>query len=61
LTTHLGDEKHERGEEEKPNHRNGFSSKTLKSEQGPVEIAIPRDRAGSFDPLLVKSRNIRPV
>lgn len=54
LTTHLGYEKHERAEEEKPNHRNGFSSKTLKSEQGPVEIAIPRDRAGSFDPLLVK-------
>lgn len=54
LTTHLGYEKHERSEEEKPNHRNGFSSKTLKSEQGPVEIAIPRDRAGSFDPLLVK-------
>jgi putative transposase len=54
LTTHLGYEKHERGEEEKPNHRNGYSSKTLKSEQGPVEIAVPRDRSGSFDPLLVK-------
>lgn len=54
LTTHLGYEKHERSEEEKPNHRNGFSTKTLKSEQGTVEIAIPRDRAGSFDPLLVK-------
>lgn len=55
LTTHLGDEKHERGEEDKSNSRNGSSSKTLKSEQGPVEIAIPRDRAGSFDPLLVKT------
>src|SRR5689334_9856079 len=54
LTTHLGYEKHERGEEEKPNYRNGFSPKTLKSEQGSVEIAIPRDRAGSFDRLLVK-------
>ncbi len=54
LTTHLGYEKHERGEEEKPNYRNGSSSKTLKSEQGPVEIAIPRDRSGSFDPILVK-------
>lgn len=54
MSTHLGYEKHERGAEEKPNHRNGYSSKTLKSEQGPVEIAIPRDREGSYDPLLVK-------
>ena len=54
LTTHLGYEKHERSEEEKSNHRNGFSPKTLKSEQEAVEIAIPRDRAGSFDPLLIK-------
>jgi len=54
LSTHLGYEKHERGGEEKPNHRNGVSRKTLKSEQGPVEIAVPRDREGSYDPLLVK-------
>lgn len=54
LSTHLGYEKHERGSEEKTNMRNGFSRKTLKSEQGPVELAIPRDREGSYDPLLVK-------
>src|SRR5712664_839145 len=54
LSTHLGYEKHERGIEEKMNMRNGFSRKTLKSEQGPVELAIPRDREGSYDPLLVK-------
>jgi putative transposase len=54
LTTHLGYEKHERGEEEKANHRNGSSRKTLKSEQGRVEIAIPRERAGNVAPLLVK-------
>jgi len=54
LSTHLGYEKHERGIEEKTNLRNGFSRKTLKSEQGPVELAIPRDREGSYDPLLVK-------
>ncbi|HEU5380243.1 MAG TPA: transposase [Ktedonobacteraceae bacterium] len=33
---------------------NGFSRKTLKSEQGPIELAIPRDREGSYDSLLVK-------
>jgi len=54
MSTHLGYEKHERGIEEKPNYRNGSSRKTLKSEQGPVELAIPRDREGQFDPLLVK-------
>ena len=54
LTAHLGYEKHERSEEEKPNYRNGSSAKTLKSDQGSVEIAIPRDRSGSFDPLLGK-------
>src|SRR5579859_2762292 len=54
MSTHLGYEKHERGAEEKLNHRNGYSRKTLKSEQGPVEIAIPRDREGDFEPLLVK-------
>jgi hypothetical protein len=54
LSTHLGYEKHERGTEEKTNVRNGFSRKKLKSEQGPVELAIPRDRGGSYDPLLVK-------
>jgi putative transposase len=54
LTTHLGYEKHERKAEEKPNHRNGYSRKTLKSDQGEVQIAIPRDREGSFDPIVVK-------
>ena len=62
ISTHLGYEKHERGggEEEKSNHRNGYSQKTLKSEQGPVEIAIPRDRAGRFDPLLGKPISDEP-
>jgi putative transposase len=54
LTAHLGYEKNARATEEKPNHRNGHTSKTLKSDQGEVKIAIPRDREGSFDPMLVK-------
>jgi hypothetical protein len=36
-----------------PNGRNGFSSKTLKTEAGPVRVAVPRDRAGTFEPVLV--------
>src|ERR1700736_2396732 len=54
LSTHLGYEKHQRAEEARPNHRNGYTQKTLKSDAGEVEIAIPRDREGSDDPLLVK-------
>jgi hypothetical protein len=54
LSTHLGYEKNQRGEEAQPNHRNGYSRKTLKSDAGEVELAIPRDREGSSDPLLVK-------
>jgi putative transposase len=35
------------------NRRNGSSVKTLSTEVGPVQVAVPRDRAGSFDPVLV--------
>jgi transposase-like protein len=51
LTHHLG---YEKGAEPPPeNCRNGSSAKTLITEDGPVEIAVPRDRAGSFEPRLV--------
>ena len=35
------------------NRRNGSSGKTLNTEAGPVRLAVPRDRDGSFDPVLV--------
>ena len=35
------------------NRRNGSSVKTLSTEVGPVTVAVPRDRDGSFDPALV--------
>jgi putative transposase len=35
------------------NGRNGYAAKTLKTEAGPVTISVPRDRAGSFEPVLV--------
>lgn len=35
------------------NRRNGSSAKTLNTEVGPVRLAVPRDREGSFDPVLV--------
>jgi putative transposase len=51
LTHHLG---YDRGEEPPgENCRNGTSAKTMIGEDGVVEIAVPRDRAGSFEPLLI--------
>ena len=35
------------------NSRNGYSKKVLKTELGPVDLKIPRDRAGEFEPKLV--------
>lgn len=35
------------------NHRNGATSKTVLTEDGPLRIDVPRDRQGSFEPLLI--------
>jgi putative transposase len=35
------------------NGRNGFRAKTLSTEAGPVRVSVPRDRAGTFEPVLV--------
>lgn len=51
LTHHLG---YAKGEEPPgENCRNGSSAKRVLSEGGPMEIAVPRDRAGSFEPQLI--------
>lgn len=52
LTHHLGYPAWEKPEGEE-NHRNGYSSKKLLAEEGPMEIEVPRDREGSFEPLLI--------
>lgn len=58
MTHYLGYEKGQapRGEEgRKPgNHRNGTSRKTLVSEDGELEIEVPRDRAGEFEPRFIR-------
>jgi transposase-like protein len=41
-------------QEESPNRRNGSSKKTVKTTTGSFELKTPRDRAGSFEPQLVK-------
>ena len=59
LDSHLGYPKHRRKGNTNGNTRNGSSQKTLKGEQGHVEIEVPRDRQGSFEPQLVKKGQTR--
>ena len=54
LTDHLGYEKGQRAPAARGNARNGASTKTMDSEVGPFEIEVPRDRAGTFTPRLVR-------
>ena len=53
LSEHLGYEKGDRAGWGSPNSRNGSTAKTVASEVGDIELATPRDRAGSFEPRLV--------
>ena len=59
MTEHLGYERHDPKGRGTPNSRNGLGTKTLKTELGPMEIEVPRDRDGSFEPQLVKKRQTR--
>jgi transposase-like protein len=59
LTTHLGYAPHDRGDTPRGNTRNGTTAKTVLSESGPLTIAVPRDRDGSFEPHLVPKRRRR--
>ena len=57
LEDHLGFGKGEQSNAD--NNRNGYTSKTLQTEDGQFELETPRDRAGCFEPQLVRSK--RPV
>ena len=57
LTEHLGHE--HGGVPVAANMRNGTRTKTVLTEIGPVEIEVPRDRDGSFEPVIVPKRKRR--
>jgi putative transposase len=60
MTEHLGYAKHDPAGIGAENIRNGTRSKTvLAANTGPVEIDVPRDRAGTFEPRIVKKRQRR--
>lgn len=58
LTHHLEYEKNSKEEKETENRRNGYSSKNkkLRTNNGEITISMPRDRDGSFEPIIISKR-----
>jgi len=63
LTEQLGYERYSPAGKNNGNSRNGKTHKTLKNDNGEIEITVPRDRNGEFDPIIVKKyeRTIGPI
>jgi len=59
MDEHLGYEKHSVEGNNSGNSRNGYNRKTIISDYGESEIAVPRDRNGEFEPKLVGNRQVR--
>src|SRR5271166_1852188 len=59
MDDHLGYTKHDPAGRDGGNSRNGTRTKTMLTDIGPVEIQVPRDRVGSFEPQLVRKRQRR--
>ena len=61
LDTHLGYDKYAIQQKQTTNSRNGHSRKTVTSQYGDVELAIPRDREGTFTPIVVPKHHTTMV
>ncbi|MEU8779684.1 IS256 family transposase [Streptomyces sp. NPDC048606] len=59
ITDHVGYDKHDATGRNSGNSRNGTRSKTVLTDVGPVEVKVPRDTAGTFEPQIVKKRQRR--
>ena len=59
MDEHLGYEKHAVEGRDGGNSRNGTRSKKVITEIGPIDLDVPRDRDGSFEPATVKKRQRR--
>jgi putative transposase len=59
MTAHLGYEKHDPAGRGSGNSRNGSSGKTVLTDIGAVDLAVPRDRTGSFEPRIVRKGQTR--
>jgi putative transposase len=56
MDNHLGYQKHDDANKKTTNRRNGHTQKTVRSGYGEVELSVPRDRDGEFEPLIVAKR-----
>jgi len=63
ITEHLGYTKHSPQGNNTGNSRNGSSPKSLKSDYGEIQVKVPRDRNGDYEPILIKKyeKNIGPI
>jgi putative transposase len=63
MDTQLGYGKYDISEKQTQNSRNGYSKKTVKSQLGPVELNVPRDRTGEFEPKIISKyqRNVTGI
>ena len=59
LTHHLGYERNDPAGRGSGNSRNGKSKKTVRDKDGQIEISVPRDRQGTFEPQLIKKGQTR--
>ena len=59
MTGHLGYEKHDPAGRGSGNSRNGTTAKTVLTDVGAVDLAVPRDRSGSFEPQIVRKGQTR--
>jgi putative transposase len=59
MTDHVGYAPYDRAGHGSGNSRNGARSKTVLTEIGPIDIEVPRDRAGTFEPVVVPKRRRR--
>ena len=59
MDDHLGYAKHDPAGRDGGNSRNGARTKSVLTDIGPVEVAIPRDRDGTFEPQIVRKRQRR--
>ena len=59
MEEHLGYEKHSVAGNNSGNSRNGYGKKTIHSDYGACEIAVPRDRNGEFEPKIIAKRQTR--
>ena len=59
MTEHLGYEKHAVEGRDGGNSRNGTRTKTVITDIGPVDIEVPRDRDGTFEPEIVRKHQRR--